>query len=97
MPEIWQPTKVATPLTAAMLRPPVQFRPAIGVRAMEAVEVVTTLFQLSSTLTTGCGLKLAPAAAPPGWVVNTSSVAVPGVMVKELLVTERLVADAVRV
>ena len=48
--------------------------------------VVTTLPDWSSTLTAGWVVQVAPLAPPPGWVVKTSWVAVPTVMVNALLV-----------
>ena len=83
MPTIWQPPKLATPLAAALLRPPVQVReaPLPGCEAMakvtEAPELVTVLPLASSTVTTGWVVQAAPLAPPPGEVVKTSLVAVP--------------------
>ena len=92
MPTIWQPPKLATPLAAAWLRPPVQVRdaPLPGCEAMakvtEAPELVTVLPPLSSTVTTGWVVQAAPLAPPPGEVVKTSWVAAPTPMLNELLV-----------
>ena len=51
-------------------------------RVIELVAVVTTLPDWSSTLTAGWVPQAAPSAPPPGWVLKTSWVAAPAVMVK---------------
>ncbi len=51
-------------------------------KVTEALEVVTVLPRLSSTVTTGWVLKAAPFGPPPGWVVRTSCVAGPAEMVR---------------
>jgi hypothetical protein len=72
--------------------------PDEGLSDMEADEPVTTLPLASSTLTTGWALKARPLVELPGDVVNTSWVAVPGLMVKFPEVPEvRPVLAAVRV
>ena len=67
-------------------------------RVIELVAVVTTLPDWSSTLTAGWVVQVAPSAPPPGWVVKTSWVAGPEVMVNaELVVPVSPVAAAVSV
>ena len=67
-------------------------------RVIELVAVVTTLPEASSTATVGWAPQAVPSAPPPGWVVKTSLVAVPAVMLKaELVAVVRPVADAVSV
>ena len=76
------PAKVATPdeaLRGLVVQASV---PDEGVSEMKADEPVTTLPLASSTLTTGWALKATPLVELPGDVVNTSWVAVPGLMVK---------------
>ena len=51
-------------------------------RVTDAVEVVTVLPPLSSTVTTGWVVQATPLLPPPGWVVKTSWVAGPTVMVR---------------
>ena len=51
-------------------------------RVMEAVELVTTLPDWSSTVTAGWVVQAAPSAPPPGWALKTSWEAGPKVMVK---------------
>ena len=110
-PVILQPLKVATPLTAVTVRFPAfvhERRPVAGPASMASVtlplSVVTTLFALSLTFTTGEVAKFAPSVTlPTGWVVNTSLFPVPGVMTTlpdapvEVSGTELRVAVATRV
>src|SRR5437870_13016127 len=90
MPTIWQPLKLARPLDAVLLRPPVQdsVAPLPGWVLMDSVtvleSVLTTVPEASSTATTGCWLQAAPLAPPPGWVVNATLV---GVLTVMLIVT----------
>jgi hypothetical protein len=62
-------------------------------KVIEAEEAVTTLLPLSSTVTAGWVVHAEPLAPPPGWVENTSLLALP-VILKVLLValSEPLVA-----
>ena len=55
-------------------------------RVMELVAVGHHVARPSSTLTAGWVVQVAPLAPPPGWVVKTSWVAVPAVMVNAVLV-----------
>jgi hypothetical protein len=99
---ILQPTKVATPLVAPLVVPPVQasVAPVPGWllidRVTEAVEDVTGLPELSSTVTTGWlpVPQTVPLPPPPGWVVNATWLAGPVlmVMVLELTVVKPLAA-----
>ena len=49
-------------------------------KVTEAVELVTVLPELSSTVTTGWVPQAVPLLLPPGWVVNTSFEAAPETM-----------------
>ena len=82
MPVREHPAKVATPLEALSGLVVQVSVPDEGVREIEALEEVTTLPLASSTLTTGWAVKATPLVELPGEVVNTSWVAVPGLMVK---------------
>jgi len=77
LPTTLQLAKVATPLVAAtVLLVQVRVAPLPGWEAMakvtEAFEVATVFPLESSMVTRGWGARLAPLAAPPGWVVKTS-------------------------
>ena len=64
-------------------------------RVIELVAVVTTLPDGPRWLTVGWVLQAVPLAPPPGWVVKTSLVAVPTVMLNGVLVAAvSPVADA---
>src|SRR5437773_788459 len=81
---------VATPLTAATGLVPLSVPPpglAPGATVTGPVKLGTTLLAASSALTCTAGLIAAPATVVDGCTVNTSWVAVPGVMSKALLVT----------
>ena len=82
MPVRAHPAKLATPLEALSGLVVQVSVPDEGVREIEALEEVTTLPLASSTLTTGWAVKATPLVELPGDVVNTSWVAVPGLMVK---------------
>src|SRR5438105_4002119 len=79
---------VASPFTAATEVVPLKV-PALGLvpkaTAMLADELVTVLLRLSRTATLTAGEIVAPATAVLGWTVNSSLVAVPGVMLNVLL------------
>src|ERR1700751_4015160 len=80
---------VATPFTAFTFVVPLNVPPAGFVPiaiATAAVLVVTTLLFASSTCTVTAGVMAEQAAVFEGCVPNTSCVAVPGVMLKVLLV-----------
>ncbi len=67
-------------------------------RVTEALDVVTMLPPLSSTVTAGCVVQVVPLVPPPGWVLNTSCVAAPKVMVSAFELTlAKPVAAAVSV
>ena len=85
LPVILQPAKVATPALAAsglvvQARVPPGLVPMA--RVIELVALVTVLPPASSTVTAGWVPQAAPLAPPPGWVVKTSWVAAPKVMVR---------------
>jgi hypothetical protein len=100
---ISHPVKVATPADAVVESPPVHdsVPPPEGWLLMdkvtEAVELVTVLFELSSTVTTGCVAQAVPLLLPPGWVVNTTFAAGPETMKLLEVSLVRPVAAAVRV
>ena len=67
---------VTTPATAVRPVQPVKVPPE-GVKEMVAVELVTTLPPLSSTVTIGCVKNTLPDPPATGWTVNTSLEAPP--------------------
>src|SRR5207244_2818399 len=82
--------KLATPLTAAtVVVPPRVLPPGLlpSATVTGPVKLGTTLLAASSALTCTAGLIAAPATVVDGCTVNTSWVAVPGVMSNALLVT----------
>ncbi len=82
--------KVATPPTAAVVVvPPSVLPPGLlpSVTVTLPAKLGTTFPAPSSALTCTAGLIAAPATVVDGCTVNTSWVAVPGVMSKALLVT----------
>src|SRR5450755_2160263 len=88
---IWHPAKEATPeIAASGLVVHDNVAPAPGwvamARVIGALELVTVLPPLSSTVTTGWVVQATPLAPPLGWVVTASWVAAPTVMVKALVV-----------
>jgi len=58
----------------------------MAIVTMSELSVATMLPPASSTVTTGCDAKAAPAVVLPGLVVKTSCVAGPAVMLNGLLV-----------
>ena len=82
------PANVATPATAAWgLVPQVRVAPpgVVSARVTLLVLPVTVFPNTSWTVTTGCVPKAVPPVLPPGWVVNASLAAAPGVIAKLLL------------
>src|SRR5947208_3403774 len=81
-----QPAKVATPDTAAWVRPQVQESVPAGPVLMLSVtaeaSLVTTLLLASSTLTTGCVEQTTPSTQLAGVVIHASLEAAPILMVK---------------
>ena len=89
MPVMAQPAKVTEPPVAALgLAVQANVPPGLVpmARVIELVAVVTTLPPTSSTATVGWVAHAAVLAPPPGWVVKTSLVAVPAVMLNGVLV-----------
>ncbi len=91
LPVILQPEKLATPLVAASVLPPVQARVPPGLvpspRVIELVAVVTVLPPTSWSVTPGWVVQATPLAPPPGWGPKTIWEAPPTVMEKELVST----------
>ena len=102
LPTIWQPAKVATPPAGVWgLALQVRVAPLPGWLAMPKVTglvaVVTTLPPLSSTLTAGWVVQVAPLAPPLGWVLKASCAAAPTVMLNDVLVVLNPAPVALRV
>src|SRR2546422_583205 len=92
---------VATPADAVSLSVPARVAPlGFGPRPIVTVPVklVATLPCASCAVTATAGVSAAPAVVLPGWTLNVSCVAAPGVTLNGALAApERPVADAARV
>src|SRR5512134_3346085 len=86
------PEKIATPLEAATGFGPDRMAPAVPVpdviaSVMLPTKPVAVFPKASCAATRTDGLMFPPAGVVVGWTVNASLVAVPGVMLKALLVS----------